>query len=859
MAIFIDKDGKKFEINITGTPGPKGDPGEPGPKGDPGEPGAKGDPGPKGDPGDDAAFPADWGNITAAKSTITLDNLKTIRDRLGAPYTSINDTGLAAMVSKISSLGSSWYLYAYTSKHVSAGTAGILAIFENELTYSGITKTSTGGGFLISSANSSVYDIVTSLKNVLTPHTGNPTISVPALQQIKEIVNISILRGDDASVSDYTGRDGEIVVNSSTHTLHIQDGVTKGGHALATAADLQNIEIPFPIDLGTHNGTATLTASILKEVVTKDSTFASAFSESIATSMLTKYTLPSVYVYTYYGSNGALNSNYVLLTDAPLTYSTKADGTCLRTSGTNHVLYPTGQNSSNSVYTSSEFSGQIAHTAFSISNLVCVYTSEDTDKILQLARVNTANVTGYTGPEGELVVNTSTNTVHVQDGVTAGGHALAKRSEVYSIEETDTAISEAIAAIPPSEGGSFETDWGSMTFDPIPITYENVKAIQAKLGSPYDTIADGDIQSFISACSSIGGTLYFYAYTSKPADTAYPIFAAFKYPLEYEGLKMTSEGEGFLISYTPTGVQHITSQLSGYITPHGTSAVITVPTLQALEDTSVHVSLLRGTDAAVNKYTGSQGELIVNTDTNTVHVQDGSTTGGFALAKLADIPEVINQIGVAPADWGEVVVASSGPTTFDIPTIQAMLAGVSEAHGAMPSTELEKAKTYLGNSVYVYTYNTNIGYYVFLCINPTEIVAASAQRSTRGAGYMWVNFPSVTFSTGMSKGEADASIRLGYGGEEMTLQNFARLEAKSDRTPIVLARGTNADIIGYTGPEGEIVVNTTKKTIHLQDGVTAGGIAMVTAAEMEAFSAQLQEVIADLTMRIETLEEFHAQ
>ncbi len=45
---------------------------------------------------------------------------------------------------------------------------------------------------------------------------------------------------------------------------------------------------------------------------------------------------------------------------------------------------------------------------------------------LQIRRGTTAQMTAFTGAEGEIAVNTSTDTVHVHDGSTAGGFALAK-------------------------------------------------------------------------------------------------------------------------------------------------------------------------------------------------------------------------------------------------------------------------------------------------------------------------------------------------------------------------------------------------------------------------------------------------
>ena len=45
---------------------------------------------------------------------------------------------------------------------------------------------------------------------------------------------------------------------------------------------------------------------------------------------------------------------------------------------------------------------------------------------LQIRRGTTAQTNSFTGAEGELSVNTTTDTVHVHDGSTAGGHGLAK-------------------------------------------------------------------------------------------------------------------------------------------------------------------------------------------------------------------------------------------------------------------------------------------------------------------------------------------------------------------------------------------------------------------------------------------------
>lgn len=58
---------------------------------------------------------------------------------------------------------------------------------------------------------------------------------------------------------------------------------------------------------------------------------------------------------------------------------------------------------------------------------------------VQLARGNSAAVAAYTGPLGELVVNTDDYSLHVQDGATAGGRQVGGSSATsYSYQQPAT-------------------------------------------------------------------------------------------------------------------------------------------------------------------------------------------------------------------------------------------------------------------------------------------------------------------------------------------------------------------------------------------------------------------------------------
>ena len=72
---------------------------------------------------------------------------------------------------------------------------------------------------------------------------------------------------------------------------------------------------------------------------------------------------------------------------------------------------------------------------------------------------------------------------------------------------------------------------------------------------------------------------------------------------------------------------------------------------------ATQLQIRRGTTAQTNSFTGAEGELSVNTTTDTVHVHDGSTAGGHGLAK-ADGSNIATYAG------SFTTLAASGATTL---------------------------------------------------------------------------------------------------------------------------------------------------------------------------------------------------
>ena len=62
-------------------------------------------------------------------------------------------------------------------------------------------------------------------------------------------------RGTSTEHSTFTGLDGEITVNTTTYTLHIHDGATVGGVALAKADGSNIVTSSIDINGGTIDGT----------------------------------------------------------------------------------------------------------------------------------------------------------------------------------------------------------------------------------------------------------------------------------------------------------------------------------------------------------------------------------------------------------------------------------------------------------------------------------------------------------------------------------------------------------------------------------------------------------------------------
>lgn len=93
------------------------------------------------------------------------------------------------------------------------------------------------------------------------------------------------------------------------------------------------------------------------------------------------------------------------------------------------------------------------------------------------------------------------------------------------------------------------------------------------------------------------------------------------------------------------------------------------------------VQFRRGTTAQNNSFTGAAGELSVNTDNNSLRIHDGSTAGGFELAK-ADLSNTVGTGGTVFAEnigIGTTIVITSAFQLQNISSIDATTTATIEA------------------------------------------------------------------------------------------------------------------------------------------------------------------------------------
>ena len=124
------------------------------------------------------------------------------------------------------------------------------------------------------------------------------------------------------------------------------------------------------------------------------------------------------------------------------------------------------------------------------------------------------------------------------------------------------------------------------------------------------------------------------------------------------------------------------------------------------------VQFRRGTTAQNNSFTGAAGELSINTSNSTIRVHDGSTPGGFELAKLSDVTTAVaDLIDAAPGalnTLNELAAAINDDNNFAT-TIVTQLSNKANIASLTTANVTEVTNLYFTNAR-VYSNVISIGY-----------------------------------------------------------------------------------------------------------------------------------------------------
>lgn len=184
------------------------------------------------------------------------------------------------------------------------------------------------------------------------------------------------------------------------------------------------------------------------------------------------------------------------------------------------------------------------------------------------------------------------------------------------------------------------------------------------------------------------------------------------------------------------------------------------------------LQIRRGTTAENDNFTGMAGEITFDSTAKTVRVHDGSTLGGFALARVDEIPEPGAEFDITTVPdttWSEIV-ARVAPAPFTVHTssnltissttyIEYIFSGVSDTpifsrvslvcqtDAAGYATSEETTAFGIGN------YSTP-AVYTFVDVNGVHV------RVLIGGGAFWVAHKSTGVATNIANAEWKLKISI---------------------------------------------------------------------------------------------------
>lgn len=450
-------------------------------------------------------------------------------------------------------------------------------------------------------------------------------------------------KANDADLSKYTGKNGQLVANTETKRLHLMDGTTNGGTVIPNMEDLNKIQ-PFDLDWGE---VLAETSVIFPNNFDKENHyFAYGFSRRSFEihgkgHKLAVVRKDMVNAKDQIGINGGS-------IDTPNRYeSVSVDFSTSTLKGEDMSVIPLVNDiiiETNLPELITKYKKAQKDNSRLIAKMVFKEVPSELNKVLSVknTRGENVNISNYLGVEGQLVVNTTSKSLHVMDGVTPGGTELAKAGEAYSKNETYNKH-EIDGRISPEDYGTITHAFsdlqlpGSFTGDTdwfVEFRYDDTENSDRML---YSDLVVHDTYS-----NSYRGAYW----RNSPAS------------LDFSNTRRTYASQ---IGVTSIGIYIASSEamraslIKESASPENITVVDYFSQVRLFERQQ-----LKGNDDVVKEYLGRRGQIVYNETTGTLHAMDGTVKGGKALATKEELDTVFQSVSSGKSKVETAITGKGG-------------------------------------------------------------------------------------------------------------------------------------------------------------------------------------------------------